>query len=135
MSEILVPVSFGELLDKMAILEIKSERIADPAKLGNVRRELDALGRTWSAHPASAVDIADLRAGLRQVNEALWEIEDDIRGKERAREFDDEFIRLARAVYVTNDERARIKKEINLRLGSAYVEEKSYADYGAPGRD
>lgn len=134
MSEILVPLSFGELLDKMAILEIKSERIADPAKLGNVRRELDALGRTWSAHPASAVDVADLRAGLRRVNEALWEIEDDIRGKERAREFDAEFIRLARAVYVTNDQRARIKKEINLRLGSAYVEEKSYADYGAPDR-
>jgi len=131
MSEILVPVSFGELLDKMAILEIKSERIADPAKLGNVRRELEALGKTWSAHPASAVDIADLRAGLRRVNEALWKIEDDIRGKERAREFDAEFIRLARAVYVTNDERARLKKEINLRLGSAYVEEKSYADYGA----
>ena len=133
MSEILVPVSFGELLDKIAILQIKSERIADPAKLANVRRELDALNATWGAHPASRVEIGDLLDALRKVNEALWDIEDDIRDKERAREFDQEFIRLARAVYVTNDERARVKKEINLRLGSAYVEEKSYADYGAPG--
>ena len=133
MSEILVPVSFGELLDKIAILQIKSERIADPAKLANVRRELDALNATWGAHAASRVDIGDLLDALRKVNEALWDIEDDIRDKERAREFDQEFIRLARAVYVTNDERARVKKEINLRLGSAYVEEKSYADYGAPG--
>ena len=132
MSEILVPVSFGELLDKIAILQIKSDRIADPAKLANVRRELDALNATWGAHPASRMDIADLVAALRRVNEALWDIEDDIRDKERARAFDDEFIRLARAVYVTNDERARVKKEINLRLGSAYVEEKSYADYGSP---
>mgnify|MGYP001132842107 FL=1 len=133
MSEILVPVSFGELLDKIAILQIKSERIADSAKLANVRRELDALNATWSAHAASRADIGDLLDALRKVNEALWDIEDDIRDKERAREFDQEFIRLARAVYVTNDERARVKKEINLRLGSAYVEEKSYADYGAPG--
>lgn len=133
MSEILVPVSFGELLDKIAILQIKSERIPDPAKLANVRRELDALNATWGAHPASQVGIDDLRDALRRVNEALWDIEDDIRDKERAREFDQEFIRLARAVYVTNDQRARVKKEINLRLGSAYVEEKSYADYGAPG--
>ena len=133
MSEIQVPVSFGELLDKIAILEIKSERMADPAKLANVKRELDALNDTWAAHPAARVDISDLRARLKQINEALWDIEDDIRAKERAREFDDEFIRLARAVYVTNDERARVKKDINLKLGSAYVEEKSYADYGAPG--
>jgi len=133
MSEILVPVSFGELLDKIAILQIKSERIRDPAKLANVRRELDALNATWRAHPASQVGIDDLLAALHRVNEALWDIEDDIRDKERAGEFDDEFVRLARAVYVTNDERARVKKEINLRLGSDYVEEKSYADYGAPG--
>jgi len=133
MSEIQVPVSFGELLDKIAILEIKTERMTDPAKLANVRRELAALDDTWAAHPAARVDVSDLRARLKQINEALWDIEDDIRAKERAREFDDEFIRLARAVYVTNDERARVKKDINLKLGSAYVEEKSYADYGAPG--
>jgi hypothetical protein len=133
MSEILVPVSFGELLDKIAILQIKSERIADPAKLANVRRELDALDATWAAHPAARVDVGDLRERLKAINESLWDIEDQIRAHERDRRFDDAFIRLARAVYVTNDERARIKKEINLRLGSAYVEEKSYQDYGSPG--
>ena len=131
MSEILVPVSFGELLDKIAILQIKSERMTDPAKLANVRNELSALERTWLAHPAAVQDIAELRARLKAVNERLWVIEDDIRVKEKAQAFDDEFIRLARSVYVQNDERARIKKDINLALGSAYVEEKSYQDYGA----
>ena len=133
MSEISVPVSFGELLDKMAILEIKSERIADEAKLVNVRRELEALRATWAAHPASSVDIAMLRAALKDVNLRLWIIEDDIRLKEKAQAFDAEFIRLARAVYFENDERAKIKKDINLALGSTYVEEKSYEDYKAPG--
>ncbi len=133
MSEILVPVSFGELLDKVAILEIKSGRMSDPAKLANVRTELAALERTWAAHPASEVDIAGLRAALKAVNERLWVIEDDIRLKEKAQAFDAEFVRLARAVYFENDERARIKREINLALGSAYVEEKSYQDYRAPG--
>ena len=130
MSEILVPVSFGELLDKIAILQIKSERMTDPAKLANVRRELEALRATWAAHPASREDIAPLRAALKAVNERLWVIEDDIRLKEKAQAFDAEFVRLARSVYVENDERARIKKQINLALGSAYVEEKSYQDYG-----
>ena len=129
--ELLAPVSYGELLDKIAILQIKSERMADPAKLENVRRELSALEKTWMAHPAAVEDIAQLRADLKAVNERLWVIEDDIRIKERAQAFDDEFIRLARSVYVQNDERARIKKDINLALGSAYVEEKSYQDYGA----
>jgi len=131
MSEILVPVSFGELLDKIAILQIKSERMSDPAKLANVRNELSALERTWMAHPAAGGDVAELRAQLKAVNERLWVIEDDIRMKERAQAFDEEFIRLARAVYFENDERARIKKDINLALGSAYVEEKSYQDYRA----
>lgn len=133
MSEILVPVSFGELLDKIAILQIKSERMSDPAKLANVRKELEALDATWSAHPAASVDIAMLRAELKAVNERLWVIEDDIRLQEKAQDFGAEFIRLARAVYFENDERARIKKAINLALGSAYVEEKSYEDYRAPG--
>ena len=133
MSEILVPVSYGELLDKLAILEIKSERMGDPAKLANVRNELSALERTWAAHPAAAVDVAGLRDALKAVNERLWVIEDDIRLKEKAQAFDAEFVRLARAVYFENDERARIKREINLVLGSAYVEEKSYQDYRAPG--
>ena len=133
MSEISVPVSFGELLDKIAILEIKSERIKDAAKLVNVRRELEALLGTWAAHPASQVEIASLRAALKAVNERLWVIEDDIRIKEKAQAFDQEFIRLARAVYFENDERAKVKKDINLALGSTYVEEKSYEDYKAPG--
>jgi hypothetical protein len=132
MSEILVPVSFGELLDKIAILQIKSERMTDPAKLANVRKELEALERTWLAHPAAGGDIVRLRAELKAVNERLWKIEDDIRDEERAQRFGDEFIRLARAVYFENDERARIKKDINLALGSAYVEEKSYQDYKSP---
>jgi hypothetical protein len=129
MSEILVPVSFGELLDKIAILQIKSERITDPAKLANVRHELSSLEQTWMAHPAAGGDIAKLRAALKAVNERLWVIEDDIRLKEKAQAFDPEFIRLARAVYIENDERARIKREINLALGSTYIEEKSYQDY------
>lgn len=129
MSEILVPVSFGELLDKIAILQIKSERIDDAAKLENVRKELSALEKTWMGHPAAVGDVVRLRAELKQVNERLWEIEDAIRVKEKAREFDDEFVRLARSVYFENDERARLKREINLALGSSYVEEKSYQDY------
>ena len=131
MSEILVPVSFGELLDKIAILQIKSERMTDPAKLANVRKELSALEHTWMQHPAAGGDIAQLRAQLKAVNERLWVIEDDIRIKEKAQEFDAEFVRLARSVYFENDERARVKKDINLALGSAYVEEKSYQDYRA----
>ena len=130
MSEILVPVSFGELLDKIAILQIKSERMTDAAKLANVRNELTALETTWEAHPASRQDIDALRADLKAVNERLWVIEDDIRLQEKAQAFDAEFIRLARAVYFENDIRARVKKDINLALGSAYVEEKSYQDYG-----
>lgn len=141
MSEILVPVSFGELLDKIAILQIKSERMRDEAKLANVRSELSALEKTWMAHPAAGSagvrgegpGIAELRAELKAVNERLWEVEDDIRLKEKARAFDEEFIRLARSVYFENDTRARIKKDINLALGSAYVEEKSYQDYATGG--
>ncbi len=129
MSQILVPVAFGEVIDKITILEIKSERIRDPEKLAHVRVELDLLNETWYANPLSRVDIVAERAALRSVNEALWDIEDDIRRKEKARAFDDEFIELARAVYIRNDERAAIKRAINLKLGSTLVEEKSYEDY------
>jgi hypothetical protein len=131
MSEILVPVSFGELLDKIAILQIKSERMSDPAKLANVRKELSALEQTWMQHPAAGGDIASLRAELKAVNERLWDIEDEVRLKEKDGQFDASFVALARSVYFQNDERARIKKAINLALGSAYVEEKSYQDYRA----
>lgn len=129
MNEIQVPVSFGELIDKITILEIKSERIEDPAKLANVRRELDALNATWLTSPAAATDIGAARAELKAVNERLWVIEDEIRLKEADQAFDAEFIRLARSVYFENDERARIKREINTALGSTLVEEKSYKDY------
>jgi hypothetical protein len=131
MSLIQVPVSHGELIDKITILQIKSERIADQAKLANVRTELDMLEATWAADAAAATDISDERARLKAVNEALWDIEDAIRLKEKARAFDAEFIELARSVYFRNDERAAVKREINLKLGSQLVEEKSYQDYRA----
>ena len=131
--EIQVPVSFGELLDKISILQIKSERISDTAKLINIRTELSALEKTWMAHPAGGKDIAKLRADLKAVNERLWDLEDNIRLQDKAQAFDDRFIELARSVYQQNDERARIKKEINTVLGSAYVEEKSYKDYAPKG--
>jgi len=131
MSLISVPVSFGELIDKITILEIKAAHIRDAAKLANVRDELDLLDATWSANPAARVDIADARARLKSVNEALWDIEDRIRLKEKTQAFDREFIELARAVYIRNDERAAVKREINLKLGSRLVEEKSYQDYRA----
>lgn len=134
MSEIKVPISPGELLDKITILRIKSQRMSDPVKLSNVRLELRTLEDTWSASAYAKIDIeADIDA-LLSVNERLWVIEDDIRDKERAQAFDAEFIRLARAVYVENDERAAIKRRINTTLGSSIVEEKSYRDYrtGSP---
>ena len=131
MSEISVPVSPGELLDKITILRIKSSRMRDAGKLANVRIELALLEETWGASPYAKADIAADVAALQQVNERLWVIEDDIRDKERAQAFDSEFIRLARAVYFENDERAAIKRRINLKLGSTIVEEKSYAEYKA----
>ncbi len=129
MNQITAPISFGELIDKITILEIKSERIGDAAKLANVRHELAVLEATWNGHEASAVDIAAERAQLKDVNAALWDIEDAIRRQEKAKAFDAAFIALARSVYVRNDERAAIKKAINLKLGSDLVEEKSYQDY------
>lgn len=128
MDTILVPISPGELLDKITILRIKSQRMSDPAKLANVRHELELLERTWTAAIGDADVSADERA-LEAVNARLWVIEDDIRDKEAARAFDARFIELARAVYVENDERAAIKKRINTRLGSRIVEEKSYKNY------
>ena len=131
MTELSIPISFGELIDKITILEIKSERIADAGKLANVRAELGLLDKTWDGHPSSRVDIQPERARLKAVNELLWDIEDRIRLKEKAQAFDAEFIELARAVYFRNDERAAVKREINLKLGSSLVEEKSYQDYRA----
>jgi hypothetical protein len=129
MTELSVPVSFGELIDKITILEIKATHIRDAAKLTNVRTELDLLNATWRAHPASSTDIAHERASLKTVNQTLWDVEDQIRLKEKAQAFDAEFIELARAVYFRNDERAAFKRAINIKLGSTLVEEKSYQDY------
>ena len=129
MAELLVPISPGELIDKITILEIKSQRMTDAAKLHNVRTELSLLSDTWRASPYSVTDIGAEWAALRDVNGKLWDIEDRIRDKERDGLFDAGFIELARAVYVTNDERAAIKKKINTKLGSVLIEEKSYADY------
>ena len=129
MNEIKVAISPGELLDKITILRIKSQRMTDPAKLANVRLELRALEETWSASEYARMEVAADVAALLAVNERLWVIEDDIRDKERAQAFDVEFIRLARAVYVENDERAAIKRRINTALGSGIVEEKSYRSY------
>jgi len=128
-NELSVPVSYGELIDKITILEIKAANIRDEAKRANVRTELDLLNATWHAHPAAQTDIAAERAQLKAVNETLWDIEDRIRLKEKAQAFDAEFIELARAVYFRNDERAAFKRAINLKLGSTLVEEKSYQDY------
>ncbi|MGN6093937.1 hypothetical protein HBF26_14595 [Luteibacter jiangsuensis] len=133
MSLIQTPVSYGELIDKITILRIKLQEIKDEAKLANVRNELELLEATWSNDKASEVDIADETRRLLEVNQRLWKIEDDIRMKERAQAFDQEFIKLARSVYIENDERAAIKREINVKLGSTLVEEKSYQDYRAPG--
>jgi hypothetical protein len=130
MKDILVPISPGELLDKITILRIKVVRIMDPAKLSNVRLELDLLEKTWRDCGCAAHDVTREERALQAVNERLWDVEDLIREKEAKQTFDREFIELARAVYVSNDERAAIKKRINLQLGSRLVEEKSYKPYG-----
>ena len=124
-----VELAYGELLDKVTILQIKSERITDESKLANVNKELDLLNDLWKADKKSSVDIACSFAALKEINEKIWDIEDGIRDKERVKEFDQEFIELARSVYFSNDKRAEIKREINLKLGSALLEEKSYSDY------
>lgn len=129
MSEILIPISPGELLDKITILQIKAERISDPAKVANVQAELEMLNRVWNDRVEVDAEITALTAELKAINEALWEVEDDIRDEERNQRFGERFIELARAVYVTNDERAAAKKKVNLHLNSTIVEEKSYQDY------
>jgi hypothetical protein len=125
--QILVPISTGELVDKITILRIKTREIKDAAKLRNVRAELDALETVCREHAIDPSD--DLSQELEAVNHALWVIEDDIREKERAKAFDARFIELARAVYVTNDRRFQVKARINERYGSVLKEEKSYEEY------
>ena len=129
MTELQVPVSPGELLDKITILRIKGQRIRDAAKLANVRIELELLERIWATLGATTRAVAADEQALLAVNERLWDVEDAIRDKEAVRSFDQAFIELARAVYHHNDERAAIKKRINVALGSRIVEEKSYQPY------
>lgn len=125
----LIKISPGEFLDKLTILEIKSERIRDPAKLENIQRELDHLRSVWNASPVSRTDVSAIVNELRSVNETLWDIEDRIRTKESRGAFDDEFVQIARSVYINNDRRAALKRKLNLDLGAEMIEEKSYADY------
>lgn len=129
MSDILTPISPGELLDKLTILQIKCREITDPAKLANVQTERGLLQEVVEKSIPARPDIQELTEALLAVNKALWKIEDDIRDCERGNDFGPVFIELARAVYVTNDQRAALKKKINLALGAAIIEEKSYADY------
>ena len=129
MKDILVPVSPGELLDKITILRIKVARIQEAAKLANVKLELSLLEQIWKDSGAAAHDVALDERALENVNERLWDIEDRIRDKEARQTFDRDFIELARAIYICNDERAAIKKHINRQLGSRLVEEKSYKQY------
>ncbi len=132
MTEILVPTAPGELIDKLTILRLKSEKIKDAVKLRNVRHEMSELTKTADAAIPESASLRDLWGRLYEVNADLWVIEDDIRACEAKSDFGPAFIALARAVYVTNDERARLKKEINLLLGSQLVEEKSYTEFGDP---
>jgi Family of unknown function (DUF6165) len=126
---ILIEVAPGELLDKLTILQIKNERIADEVKRRNVRTELAVLEEARARAVVASAELAVLTAELKGVNERLWDIEDDIRACERAGDFGPRFIELARAVYMTNDRRAALKHRINELLGSRLVEEKSYTPY------
>ncbi len=128
-----VPVSWGELLDKLTILEIKRERISAPAALSNIAAELKVVGSAAAPALAAAEIAADMDE-LREVNRRLWDIEDAIRAEDAAGRFGATFIELARAVYGTNDRRAAVKRRLNQRLGSVLVEEKSYHDAGAATR-
>ena len=124
-----VELAYGELLDKITILQIKSERITDTEKVANVNKELNLLNDLWASDEKSSADIAAEFKALKEINEKIWDIEDGIRDKERDKEFDEEFIELARSVYFSNDKRAEIKRAINMKLGSELIEEKSYSDY------
>jgi len=126
-----IEISIGEFFDKLTILEIKQDRIKDAGKLVNINNELDYLNGLLSELPFSRSDVESEVNNLRQINEKLWVIEDDIREKESKSSFDGEFVELARAVYFTNDKRSDIKREINIKLGSDFIEEKSYEEYAS----
>lgn len=124
-----IPVSWGELFDKLSILQIKQERIKDAGKLININRELKELSDIRAARSLDSQQLAELADELRSVNAELWEIEDDIRACEKAHDFGSRFVELARSVYKTNDRRSELKYRINMLLDSEMVEEKSYESY------
>jgi len=124
-----IEISVGEFLDKLTILQIKAERIKDLEKLKSINKELELLQDLWQKSPYHSKDLATEIAELKKVNESLWQIEDDIRDKERHKKFDNEFIELARAVYINNDKRAAVKRTINIKTNSDLIEEKSYSEY------
>lgn len=124
-----IEISIGEYFDKVTILEIKKDKIHSKEQLVNIIRELDYLNNKLDKLPFWRDQVEDEIIDLRKVNEKLWLIEDEIREKESQRTYDQFFIDLARAVYITNDKRSEIKRTINLKLGSDFVEEKSYEDY------
>ena len=123
------PISWGELFDTITILQIKLDNLTLKNALENVEQELKKLQSIFTQYCPKTMETTQLEGELRQINQQLWDIEDQIRGKERNNSFDDEFIQLARSVYITNDERSRIKRKINDMFGSELVEEKSYAEY------
>ncbi len=125
----LIPISWGELFDKITILQIKLDNLRDQNALKNVKIEYDELFRIYENNFLEDANAKRLLTDLENINIKLWNIEDDIRDKERHKTFDEEFIKLARSVYITNDERSRIKKNINKTFGSELIEEKSYSDY------
>jgi len=129
MSLVSTPMSVGELLDKITILEIKSEKITDPEKLTNINYELELLNQTWQKTGMVDAKTDELKQALKEVNLRLWKIEDDIRIFEKNKNFGDDFVQLARSVYYQNDDRAAIKKQINQATGSDLTEEKSYQSY------
>jgi len=123
--KILVPISLGELYDKISILEIKIANINSPEKIANVAKEYKELREVAEKYPIDE----DLYKQLREVNQEIWDIEDGIRKEERNKDWGEDFIQFARGVYFTNDKRAALKKEINTKYGSEIVEEKSYEEY------
>ena len=127
--DIKIEVSVGELLDKITILEIKKERIIDPEKTKNINKELAILKKLWQQFSVNWQSLDKEINALKQINEKLWEIEDKIRNKEKEKAFDQEFIELARSVYFANDERSKIKRNINIQTASELIEEKSYSEY------
>lgn len=124
-----VEISLGELIDKLVILEIKENRITDVDKLKNIKKELETLRSVWNSSEYIKSNIENEISQLKMINEILWDIEDKIREKEASKNFDEEFIHLARQVYLSNDKRSGIKKTINEKLGSDLREVKSYTDY------